>query len=171
MRTSDMALRLRAMLCAIGFGLTVLVSAPHASAQSLLMDGTWVLSKRVLPDGTVLTPPVVHGRSTLKDGVNQLIVFWPTPSGSSASISMLSKWSASDSEVTATMILMVLDDGSGKPPVYDLSGRSRTVPVTRLEGGKVRYQHPLNGPVIERDGEHSKATVDGVFTDYWERLH
>lgn len=170
MRTSIEPLRLRAMLGAIALALAVLAVAPRASAQALLMDGTWVLSKRVLADGTVLTPPAVQGRSTLEDGVNQLIVFWPTSGGGSASISMLSTWSASDTEVTATMILMVLDDGTGKPPVYDLSGRSRTVPVTRLEGGRVRYQHPLNGPVIERDGERSKAIVEGVFTDHWERL-
>ena len=55
-------------------------------------DGTWHLVMRKLPNGTELTPPAVYGMSTTKNGVNQLIVFWPTPEGKSASLSSMSRW-------------------------------------------------------------------------------
>lgn len=156
-----------ARLAALLLALFALCAEVHA--QTLLRDGTWTLSKRVLPDGTVLVPPAVHGRSSTKEGANQLLVFWHTPEGKQASLSTLTKWSHTPAEMTATLILMIFDDGSGKPPMYDLSGRSSTVPLTRV-GNKFRYQHPLNAPMIETDGEKMTAKVEGVFTDHWERL-
>jgi len=55
-------------------------------------EGTWQLVMRKLPNGTAQTPPTVQGRFTFKNGVSQLIVFWPTPEGKPASLSELSKW-------------------------------------------------------------------------------
>src|SRR5262245_46283328 len=90
------------------------------------LDGTWWrLVMRKLPDGTVQTPPTVQGTSTFKNGVNQLLVFWRTPDGRPASISQISKWEWSDTEVAVTPILMIVDDGSGKPPVYVSAGERK----------------------------------------------
>lgn len=82
---------------------------------------------------------------------------------------MLSKWSTTPDSVTAKLILMVAGMGNGQPPVSDRSGRSNTGALTR-EGPKARYQHPLNRPVVEFDGDKFTGTVEGVFTDHWERL-
>jgi len=132
-------------------------------------DGTWRLVMRKLPDGTVQKPPVVQGLSTNKNGLNQLIVFWPTPDGKPASLSQISNWEWSETEVAATSVLMVFDDGSGKPPVYVVGGETKRVPLTR-QGGRLSYQHPLNAPFIMWEGDRSTATLDGAFVDYWERV-
>ncbi|MFN0041532.1 MAG: hypothetical protein ACKVP2_18625 [Burkholderiales bacterium] len=150
--------------------LAMLVLSFESLAQTVLRDGTWVLTKRVLPDGTVLVPPAIQGRASTKDGINQLLVVWQTPEGKQASISMLSDWSESADQITAKLIVMIFDDGSGKPPVYDLSGRTNTVPIAR-SGKMSRYQHPLNQPMIETDGNKTTAMVDGAFTDHWVRLN
>jgi hypothetical protein len=148
--------------------MAVLACCGLAHADDL--DGTWwKLTMRKLPDGTSLTPPAVYGASTFKDGVNQLLVHWHTPEGKPASISQISKWEWSDTEVAVTAVLMIIDDGSGKPPTYISGGDRKTATITR-RAGQISYQHPINAPFIVRDGDKFTATLEGAFTDYWERI-
>jgi hypothetical protein len=134
------------------------------------LDGSWWrLAMRKLSDGTTLTPPAVYGASMFKDGTNQLLVYWHTAEGKSASLSQVSKWEWSEAEVAVTPVLMIIDDGSGKPPVYVSSGERKTAPITR-QGARISYQHPINAPFIVREGDKFTATLEGVFTDYWERV-
>ena len=132
-------------------------------------EGTWRLVMRKLPDGSVQTPPAVYGMGTTKNGINQLIVFWPTPDGKSASLSEISKWEWSESEVAVTPVLTVFDDGSGKSPVYITGGETKRTPVSR-EGGRVSYQHPIDPPFVVWEGDKLTATLEGVFVDYWEKM-
>jgi len=132
-------------------------------------EGTWRLVMRKLPDGSVQTPPAVYGMGTTKNGINQLIVFWPTPDGKSASLSEISKWEWTEAEVAVTPLLIVFDDGSGKPPVYTVGGETKRAPVTR-QGAQVSYQHPIDPPYVVRQGDKLTATLEGAFIDYWERV-
>ncbi|HTT40444.1 MAG TPA: hypothetical protein VMH32_22550 [Burkholderiales bacterium] len=132
-------------------------------------EGTWRLVMRKLPDGTVQIPPTVYGMGTTKNGIYQLIVFWPTPEGKPASLSSLSEWQWSEREVAVTPLLVIFDDGSGKPPVYTVGGETKRAPVTR-QGARVSYQHPIDPPFVVREGDKATATLEGVFTDYWERV-
>jgi len=132
-------------------------------------EGTWNLVMRKLPDGTVLTPPTVQGRFTFKNGVNQLIVFWPTPDGKPASLSEISRWEWFETEVAATPLLVIFDDGSGKLPVYAMGGDTKRAPFTK-QGGRLSYQHPIDAPFIVWEGDKLTATLEGVFIDYWEKV-
>jgi len=132
-------------------------------------EGTWHLVMRKLPDGTVQTPPTVQGRFTVKNGVTQLIVFWPTPEGKPASLSEISRWEWSDTDVAATPLLVIFDDGSGKPALYGVGGETKHAPVSR-QGGRVSYQHPIDAPFIVWEGDKMTATLDGEFIDYWEKV-
>ena len=132
-------------------------------------DGTYRLVMRKLADGTVLTPPAVQGMGTFKKGVYQLSVFWRTPDGKPASLSRISKWEWSETEVAATPLVFMIDDGSGKGPVYEWGGETKRVPVTR-KGIRVSHPHPLDPIFMIWEGDKETATLDGVFTDYWERV-
>jgi hypothetical protein len=132
-------------------------------------DGTYRLVMRKLTDGTVLTPPAVQGMGAFKNGVYQLIVFWHTPDGKPASLASLSKWEWSETEVAAKPLVTIFDDGSGKLPVYAVGGETKRVPVTR-QGQRVSHQHPIDPVFMVWDGDKETATLDGVFTDYWERV-
>jgi hypothetical protein len=132
-------------------------------------DGTYRLVMRKLADGTVLTPPAVQGMGTFKNGVYQLIVYWRTPDGKPASLSSLSKWEWSDTEVTAKPLASMFDDGSGKSPIYTVGGETKRVPVAR-QGQRVSHQHPLDPVFMVWEGDKETATLEGVFTDHWERM-
>jgi hypothetical protein len=147
----------------------ILVLAPAAFACADEMEGTWRLVMRKLPDGTVQTPPTVQGVFTIKNGVEQTIVYWTTPEGKPASLSQIDKFELSDTQVSATAVLVIFDDGSGKPPKYTIGGETKRLPVTR-QGGRISYQHPTHPPFVVREGNKLTATLEGAFADYWEKL-
>jgi len=149
-------------------GLVISLSL-YALAHADNPEGTYRLKMRKLTDGTVLTPPAVEGMSTFKNGVYQLIVFWHTPDGKPASLASLSKWEWSEKELAAKPIFAVFDDGSGKLPVYAEGGATKRVPVTR-QGGRVSHPHPIDPVFMVWEGDTETATLEGVFTDYWERV-
>ena len=140
-----------------------------ASAYAENPDGSYRLVMRKLSDGTVLTPPAVQGMGTFKNGVYQLTIFWRSPDGKPASLSRLSKWTWAETEVAATPLAFMLDDGSGKPPVYVWGGETVRVPVTR-QGTRVSHQHPLDPVFMVWDGDKETATIEGVLVDTWERV-
>jgi len=156
------AIRLLAVELILSLGL-----CGYASADG--PEGTWQLVMRKLPNGMAQTPPTVQGRFTFKNGVSQLIVFWPTPEGKPASLSELSKWEWSDNDVAATPLLVIFDDGSGSPTRYGVGGETKRAPVSR-QGGRVSYQHPIDPPFIVWEGDKMTATLDGAFVDYWEKV-
>lgn len=154
----------RRLAAALGIFLTVCTFA-YADNP----DGTYRLVMRKLSDGTVLTPPAVHGMGTFKNGVYQLTLFWRTPDGNTAALSRLSKWKWSETEVTATPLAFMFDDGSGKGPVYEWGGEPKSVPVTR-QGARISHPHPLDPVFMVWDGDKETATIEGVLVDHWERV-
>jgi hypothetical protein len=132
-------------------------------------DGTYRLVMRKLADGTVLTPPAVQGMGTFKNGVYQLTLFWRTPEGTTAALSRLSSWKWSETDVAATPLAFMFDDGSGKPPIYEWGGETKRVPVTR-QGSRVSHPHPLDPVFMMWDGDEETATIEGVLEDHWERV-
>jgi len=155
-------------LCACVAGL-MMAYASFVHADPTSFQGTWQLVKRALPDGTILTPPTVQGLVTITNGLEQTIVYWPTPEGKPASVAQIDKFEMSDTEVVATPLLLVLNDGSGNPPVYVVGGETRRSPITK-QGSRVSYQHPTHPPFVVWDGDNFNATLEGAFTDYWEKL-
>ena len=132
-------------------------------------DGTYRLVTRTLSDGTVLMPPAVHGMGTFKNGMYQLTLFWRTPDGKTAALSRLSRWAWSETEVTATPLVFMFDDGSGKGPVYEWGGETKRVAVTR-QGARVSHPHPLDPVFMTWEGDKETATIEGVLVDHWERV-
>src|SRR3954462_6023299 len=120
-------------------------------------NGTYRLVTRTLSDGTVLTPPAVQGVGTFKNGMYQLTLFWHTPDGKPASLSSISKWEWSETDVAATPLAFFLDDGSSKAPVYVWGGETKRVPVTR-QSRRVSHPHPLDPVSMVWEGDKETAT-------------
>ncbi len=133
------------------------------------IEGTWQLVLRVLPDGTAQRPPTVMGRGTAGHGMRHLNVFWRTPEGNPASYSLIAEYGLSEREYTETVLFSVFDEGNGNPPAYNLSGETRSMPVTR-QGTRISYQLPFDPPSVVYDGDKLTATLGGAFVDYWERV-
>ena len=138
-----------------------------ALAQEI--DGTWKLVMRKLPDGTTQVPPAVLGAYTAHKGLQNLNVFWHTPDGKPASFSRISTYKMSGTDYSVTMLFSAMNDGSGKPTTYNLTGATETTPVTR-EGGRVAFTQPFGEPSVVYQADKLTATMKGQFVDYWERV-
>jgi hypothetical protein len=142
-------------------------------AQAQELEGSWRLVMRKLPDGTTQTPPAVLGAYTIYKGLQNLNVFWHTPDGKPAFVSRISTYKLSGTEYTATLLVLALDDGSGKPTTYNLTGATESTQVTR-EGGRLAFKLPFGEPSLVVEGDKVTATAEGQFgkfVDYWERVH
>jgi hypothetical protein len=150
----------------------VLGVAPQASARTqegALLEGTWKLVMRKLPDGTTQVPPAVLGAYTSRNGLQNLNVFWHTSDGKPASFSRISTYKMSGTDYAEKLLFTGMNDGSGKPTTYNLTGATETTPVTR-EGGRVAFTLPFGEPSIVMQGDKFTATLKGQFVDYWERV-
>jgi len=67
------------------------------------------------------------------------------------------------------VLFIPLDDGSGKPPTYNLTGKTETTPVTR-QGSRIAFKLPFGEPSVVFEGDKFTATLEGQFVDYWERV-
>ena len=108
-----------------------------AHAQDI--DGTWKLVMRKLPDGPTQVPPAVQGVATWHSGLRSLIVFGHTPEGKPALFSEIYTCRMSGTEYTETALLLARDDGSSKPPTYNLMAGTKSVPATR-DGPRIAFQ-------------------------------
>jgi len=139
-------------------------------AQAQELEGTWRLVMRKLPDGSTQAPPAVLGAYTAYKGLQNLNVFWRTPEGKPVFFSRISTYKLSGTEYTETLLATALDDGSGKPTTYNLTGATESTPVTR-EGGRLAFKQPFGEPSAVFEGDKFTATMEGQFVDYWERVH
>ncbi|HVI79770.1 MAG TPA: hypothetical protein VM715_16690, partial [Candidatus Acidoferrum sp.] len=96
--------------------------------------------------------------------------FWHTPEGKPAFVSRISTYKLSGTEYTETLLVTAMDDGSGKPTAYNLTGATESTPVTR-EGGRLAFKQPFGEPSAVFEGDKFTATMEGQFVDYWERVH
>jgi hypothetical protein len=55
------------------------------------LEGAYRLVMRVLPDGTVQTPPTVQGWFNIQNGLEQTTLLWSTTEGKPASLSQIDK--------------------------------------------------------------------------------
>ena len=156
----------------------VLGVAPQASAQTqegTLLEGTWKLVMRKLTDGTTQVPPAVQGAAAWHSGLRSLVVLWHTPEGKPVLASGIFNYKMSGTEYTETLLVFALDDGSGKPPTYNLTGSTKTVPVTR-DGPRIAFHPPVDPVSFVFEGDKWTATSEkGIgstppFVDYWERV-
>jgi hypothetical protein len=138
-------------------------------AQAQELDGKWKLTMSKGPDGTTQTPPAVLGFATMCEGQRIVAVVWHTPKGKPAHFSLTSNYKLSGNEWTETLLFSVLDDGSGKPPVYNVQAGTKSVPVTR-EGTRIAFKHPFEPVSSVIEGDKWTATIEGGEVHYWERV-
>jgi len=143
---------------------------PQASSAPTI-DGTYQLSSRKLPDGTVLKPPDIMGLLTYTKRHRNFNVIWKDATGKFFSYSLVSTYTLTPTEYRETMVFSILNDQiGGKDIVYDLSGKTQSVPVT-IDGGRLQFKLPFDPPAVVFEGDKMTATADGRFIDVWEKVN
>jgi hypothetical protein len=112
---------------------------PQASSAPSI-EGTYTLISRQFPDGAMLRPPDVMGLWTYTKTHRNLNVIRKDATGKCSSFSLMSTYTLTGTEYRETVLFSIRTDQiGGKDIVYDLSGETRSVPVT-VEGGRIQFK-------------------------------
>jgi hypothetical protein len=72
-------------------------------------------------------------------------------------------------EYSETLLFSIRTDQiGGKDIVYDLAGKTQSVPV-KMEGGRIEFKPPFDPPSFVFEGNKLTATLDGR-VDVWEKV-
>jgi hypothetical protein len=143
-------------------------SGPQASLVPSIA-GTYRLVSRQMPDGTMFRSPEVIGLFTYTKTHRNFNILQKGATGQWASFSVVSTYTLTPTAYTETLLYSVRTDlASGKDPVYDLSGETRSAPVT-IEGGRLEFKAPFEPPSFVFEGNRLTATRDGR-VDIWEKV-
>jgi hypothetical protein len=149
----------------------VLLFAIAASAQAPSIEGTYQLISRKLPDGTVLKPPDIMGLCTFTKSHRNFNFVRKDATGKFASFSVVSTYKLTATEYSETLLFNIRTDQiGGKDIVYDLSGQTRSTPVT-VEGGRIQFKHPFDPRSFVFEGNKWTSTAENnANVDVWEKV-
>jgi hypothetical protein len=141
-----------------------------AAAQTPSIEGTYQLVSRTLPTGTVLKPPAIMGLFTYTKTHRNFNIVIKDATGKFYSYSLVSTYKLTPTEYSETRLFSILNDQvGGKDIVYDLAGKTQSVPV-KMEGGRIEFKPPFDPPALVFEGNKMTATLDGGFVDVWEKV-
>jgi hypothetical protein len=144
--------------------------ALSASAQTPSIEGTYQLVSRTLPNGTVLKPPDIMGLWTHTKSHRSFNLVLKDATGKFSSRSAVSTYKLTATEYSETLLFSIVNDQiGGKDIVYDLSGKTQSVPV-KMEGGRIEFKSPFTPPTLVFEGNKITATAEGSFVDVWEKV-
>jgi hypothetical protein len=150
--------------------LIVLLFAISASAQAPSIEGTYRLISRQLPDGTILKPPDIMGFWTYTKSNRTYNSVQKDATGKFASRSLVSTYKLTATEYSETPVFSIRTDQiGGKDIVYDLTGKTQSIPV-KIEGGRIQFKLPFERPTVMFEGNKMTATVEGGLVDVWEKV-
>jgi hypothetical protein len=140
-----------------------------SSAPSIA--GTYRLVSRQFPDGTMLKPPEVMGLFTYTKTHRNFNILQKGATGQWGSFSVASTYTLTPTAYTETLLYSVRTDlASGKDPVYELSGETRSAPVT-INGGRLEFKAPFEPRVLVFEGNKITATAaNNANVDTWEKV-
>ena len=148
----------------------VMCSAVSSPAQVASIEGTYQLVSRKLPDGTMQAPPNIIGLLTYTKAHRNFNVIWKDAQGKFFSYSLVSTYQLTPTEYRETLLFSILNDQIGsKDIVYDLSGKTQSVPV-KIENGRLQFKLPFDPPSVVFEGAKMTATAEGRFVDVWEKV-
>jgi hypothetical protein len=145
-------------------------SKPPASSTPSI-EGTYRLVSRQFPDGTVLKPPELMGLWTYTKTHRHLNTIRKDATGKFASFSIVSTYTLTATAYTETLLFSLrTDQPGGKDPVYDLSGQTRSAPVT-VDGGRLQFTLPFEPRALIFEGNKVTATAaNNANVDIWEKV-
>jgi hypothetical protein len=149
----------------------VLLFAISASAQAPSIEGTYKLISRQLPDGTMLRPPDLMGLLTVTKSHRNFNFVQKDATGKFSSRSSVSTYTLTATEYSETLLFSIVNDQiGGKEIVYDLSGKTQSVPV-KMEGGRIQFKSPLTPRSLVYEGNKWTSTAENnANVDVWEKV-
>jgi hypothetical protein len=139
------------------------------------IQGTYRLTRRVLPDGSEQLYPDVRGMMTFTREYRNFSVLWQDEEGKFYSECYVARYRLTESAYVETPDYLIVDDQIGGTGIrYDLSGPTASSDIT-LDAGRVAFDlpQPFERELsirVEISGDELVATGKDLFVDYWEKV-
>lgn len=145
----------------------------NSGSKSVSIEGTYKFVSRTLANGTTIKPPIINGLFTYTQNYRNFNIMWVDSSGKHTSLSVVSKYKLTDKEYTETLLYEALNDETGmlsknKGMSY-ITNKTKSVPVS-IKGDKITFSPPFDKPTVTFEGNKLTATLEGKFTDNWEKV-
>jgi hypothetical protein len=160
------------MLLVLTLALSFAGEPPRPQASSApSIEGTYTLLSRQLPDGMRLSPPDIMGLWTYTKTHRNFNIVQKDAAGKFRSFSLVSTYTLTGTEYRETLLFSIRTDQiGGKDIVYDLSGQTRSAPVT-VDGGRIQFKLPFESRPLVFEGNKVTATAaDNANVDIWEKV-
>ena len=170
-----LALKTRNVLLAITIGavLTLFGISEGRTQQEhkISIVGTYKLTSRKLPDSTIQKPPDIMGLYTCTKKYKNFNLLEKNDQGGMRSVSIMATYKLTATQYSETLLAFVVSDQASKKEVsYDVSGKTRTSPVT-VEGGRIQFKPPFSRVSVSLVFKGDTLTAAGPgFVDTWERV-
>jgi hypothetical protein len=162
MRTLTIILALLASFASLGCSGVNTIGGPSIA-------GTYRLTHRELPDGTIVRPPDVEGLITFTRDYRNLNVTWLDADGDRYSRSGISRYKLGQGVYSETNVFYFTNEADG--PQWDFNPNSGSAPTTHANR-TLEFQLPLHEePNVVFDNDGFTATIHGQFIDHWERVN
>jgi len=139
------------------------------------ITGTYRLTRRELPDGTVQHYPDVRGMMSFSREFRSFSIVWRDEEGRFYSECYVARYELTDTEYSETSDYLMVDDQiGGKSIRYELEPTTASKPVT-VEDDRISFDLPqqferqLGIRVQFKDGKMT-AISEGQFVDYWHKV-
>ena len=143
--------------------------AQIAAAESPSIEGSYTLVKRVLADGSEVTPPDVVGFMTFTGEYRNFNVRWGS-ADNPTSVSYVCKYTLSDEEYCEEPLYW-LQNNLGEPGLaYAAPAEKSECSQVSHEDGAVSFAIKGEPVVVRFEGETFTATAEGQFVDHWKRV-
>lgn len=152
------------MIAALGFG------GEEPDKPEVNIEGTYQFVSRKLPNGAMQKAPDVMGMLTYTKKHRNFNVIWKDANGKFFSYSLVSTYKLTATEYTETVLFSIINDEIGGRKInYDVTGQTRTAPVT-IKDGRIEFKMPFDPATFTFEANWITADTEGMFTDYWERV-
>jgi hypothetical protein len=138
--------------------------APASSAPSI--EGTYKLSSRQLPDGTMQKPPDIMGLFTYTKSHRNFNILSKDAEGKFLSLSIVSTYTLTPTEYTETPLFSI--SVRGQEIRHDLSGQTQRAAVT-VDAGRLQFQRPVEQRSVVFEGNKMTSTSANS-VDVWEKV-
>jgi hypothetical protein len=160
------------MLLVLTLALSFAGEPPKPQASSApSIEGTYKLISRQLPDGTMLRPPDIMGLNTYTKSHRNFNVIQKDATGKFFSFSSVSTYTLTATEYSETVLFSIRTDQiGGKDIVYDLSGQTRSAPVT-VDGRRIQFKSAFTQRSFVFEGNKWTSTAENnANVDIWEKV-
>ena len=157
----------------IGLAIVALLAAwsqASAAQPATSIDGTYELTKHVMPNGTVVRPPLWTALYTMRSGRFSLNLFFKKPDGMLASESTIGRYTFTLKKYCEWITYTTRNN-------LDQLGVTNAAPVLKdhcapvaLKGGLFRFSPPGEGVMMTVGAEGFTAKIDGGGVDYWTKI-